>query len=531
MIVDGREPGFPDDMDYAVAVIGAGPAGITIASELEGSGLRCALIESGGFEFHEDTQALYDGAVTGLDLDLTSIRLRMLGGTSNHWGGRCLPLDEIDFERGPGNGMSGWPFARALLDPFYARAMSYCDIGEYEFDLADLGVGEDMLLLADHPCVTSEVTRQSPPTRFGEKYLPLLRQSGDTDLWLWTNAVHLATDPDGRVTYGETKTLSGQTHRFRARAVIVACGAVENARLILASNRRNGKQFGDASGLVGACYMDHPAGVSGVLQFSSRVAEKAYWAFPKILGGATPLWTMWRLSDAEMQENNLRNAQFALIPMADSDGGQRIKDAAYTSLLSLKNIVKRTIGFDTRADLSMAEEYCKFVTNADSLVLHQLAGAADPTTVSRVRLEYEAEQLPDRSNRVSLADGTDALGEPRAQLHWHPGEDDIDTIVRSTVRLGRHCGEAGLGRVQLAENQDEPCWGMKTGWHQLGTTRMAESETSGVVDPDLRVHGTQNLFVAGGSVFPTGGRANPTLTIVALSIRLADHLKLHLEAT
>ena len=129
--------------------------------------------------------------------------------------------------------------------------------------------------------------------------------------------------------------------------------------------------------------------------------------------------------------------------------------------------------------------------------------------------------------RVRAAPGPvepDALGLPRPVLRWEPTRTDIDGIKETVQHIGRICGETGLARVQLEDHDDDPYWGLTTAWHQLGTTRMARSETSGVVDADCRVFGTSNLYMAGGSVMPTPGRANPTLTIVALSLRLADHL-------
>ena len=146
--------------------------------------------------------------------------------------------------------------------------------------------------------------------------------------------------------------------------------------------------------------------------------------------------------------------------------------------------------------------------------------------MKRVLLRYESEQQPNRENYVALdPEAGDAFGIQRAQLHWSRTLEDRESIVRSAIRIGEIAGETGLGRIELEDHFDLRFWDASTAWHQLGTARMSVSPNNGVVDADMKLHGTQNLYVAGGSAFPSGGRANPTLTIVALSVRPAGHLR------
>lgn len=528
MIIDGRTNGVTPDSSYDVLIVGGGPAGITLATELAETGARIALLESGGDEFDAATQELNDGAVEGNDgeLDLTAVRLRMFGGTSNHWSGRCLPLDPVDFSRGPGNGLSGWPIGREELDPFYARAHEYCDLGPYEYDLEKLvSLPEESFLFPHHPDIETGIVRQSPPTRFGDKYKDSLAAATNVHVWFWANATHLDFGPDGALDGVETSTLTGVFRRFTARRIVLASGAIETARLLMVSNLRAGTAYGDAGGLLGRCYMDHPSGRAAFLHFLEPLGEKVYWADLKNRQpDGVPLHFILRLSDRFIAEKNLANAQFYVTPVAESDAAQIRRRDAHHSFRALKRIVKWTIGRDVGARFSLAKEYCDFITDADSFLAEQITPA--PTEgVSRALLKYEAEQKPQRSSYVELGDTVDQLGQPLPVLRWAPTQDDIDSIIESVTWIGRFCGETGLARLQIEDNADEPYWGMTTAAHQLGVTRMAKRETSGVVDPQCRVFGTRSLYIAGGGVFPTSGRANPTLTIVALSIRLADHLK------
>lgn len=223
-----------------------------------------------------------------------------------------------------------------------------------------------------------------------------------------------------------------------------------------------------------------------------------------------------------MEREDLANAQFYLIPFSSDTAARQRDQDARTGLRGLKSIAKWGLGRES-IGFSLSESYCEFITNADAMVAEAIL--PDRGTVDRVLLKYEAEQQPDRGNRVTLMNETDALGLPRPELHWSPSDDDKQSIIRTAALIGQAVGAADLGRLELEEGSEARYWNMVTSWHQLGTTRMAAGPSDGVVDTDCRVHGTTNLYVAGGSVMPTAGRANPTLTIVALAVRLADHLK------
>lgn len=527
MIIDGRSAEIFEAREYDILIVGAGPVGITLALELSGQGFRIGLLESGETNFDPDTQELYDGEVTGHDaVDLAAIRLRFLGGTTNHWGGRCVPMDRLDFERAPPGELTGWPISYDEMWPYYERAHPYFQIGRAEYDPLRIGdITDNDLLLANANDVRTVVIRQSD-TQFGPTYEPALTEADDIDLWLWTNVTGLDIDTDGQIRGVTTRTLSGMAREFRARFVVLACAAVENARQILAHNARYTTQLGNAGDLLGRAYMDHPTAGAGFVWLDQPLPPQIYWTLPPDTDGTT-IRFLWSLSEETLAREELNNIQFYLIPY-DETRDPRIREANQ-GWSALRGIAKWMLGEPGR-NFRFSTAYCNAITNADVLAADALGMIDREGSTERLLLKYEVEQRPDRDNRVTLSEERDALGQPRADLHWAPTNADRDSVLRTTALIGQAIGTAGLGRVELEDHFDEPYWASSTSWHQMGTTRMSAAPEDGVVDPDCRLWDTQNLYLAGGSVMPTGGRSNPTMTMVALSIRLADHLKQRMAA-
>lgn len=531
MINDGRAISDNETVNCDILIIGAGPAGITLAVELEKTGRRIVLLESGGREFDASAQALNDGTVTGLDrTDLTAGRLRLLGGTSNHWGGHCLPLDPIDFARAPLSGLTGWPLTWESMADYYIRASAYCDIGNFEYALGEVEkISASGLLLPESPEILTKVIRQSRPTNFGEKYADYFAASDNVHLWLWTTAISMDIDEEGLVTNVTTRGINGAAGRFRAKDVVLACGAVENARLLLANNARLGTSFGNAGNFLGACYMDHIVGGAAFLHFDNPVTRKANWADNLRMRDGVPAHLVWRLSDKILEQKRLNNTQFFLIPYSADNAARIRKQEAERGFNELKSMVKWVLGRDQR-NFRLSDSYCSVIMNADAMAVHGYQQLTGGERVDRLLLRYEAEELPTRDSYVSLDHATDALGLPKPKLHWSPGIADRDSVVNSAITIGRIVGAEGLGRIELEDHFDTRYWDAGSAWHQMGTTRMSVAPSDGVVDPDCRLHGTKNLYVIGGSVFPSGGRANPTMTIVALAVRLGEHFNSKYEA-
>lgn len=520
------------DTDYDLVIVGGGPAGITLALELEATGLRIALLESGGQDYDEATQDLNEGTLLGNSVyELSGSRLRYLGGTSNHWGGQCTPLDRIDFDRGP-PGFSGWPMGYDEMVPYWRRAHRYCEVGAYTYDPRALGPSEpDHWLFDEGDGLDTVVLRQSTPTRWGEAYGDRLAASGSIHVWLWTNATGVSTIPGRPRETVATATLDGVMRTFSARAVVLAAGAIEGTRLLMWSNAGNGTQAGDSGGLLGRCYMDHIAGGAGFLHFERPQSDKVYWAPPDAYSdGGTDLFFALRLSEAALMETGLPNAIYHLLPLSTDAEIRRRAMRADQAFSSVRDLVKFAIGRDVGARFDPGTAWCAAVRNADEFVVDRADRLINGQGVTSALLRFEAEERPGRQSHITLdTTARDALGIPRPVLTWSPATDDIEAVRRGAVEIGRMAGALGLGRVELEDKSGEE-YGVGTAWHQLGTMRMADSPTAGVTDANGRIHGAGELYVASGALFPTGGRANPTLTITALSLRLADYLTERLAA-
>lgn len=522
MLIDARDPSNLSQINADIAIIGAGAAGLTIANEfLEDSRFRVVVLESGGESFDRETQELYDGQLTAHQAtDLTASRLRFLGGTTNHWGGHCLPLDPIDFEDRFSDAYTGWPLQLDQLRPFYVRAHDYCDIGDFNYDNNQLTVVGENLLDVDAALVETVVNRQST-TRFGRKFREPIRLSDNVVLYTWANVTELIQSEDGFVAEATVQTLDGKSMTVRAPRFVLAAGAIENARLLLASRSRSTSGIGNDNDLVGRYYMDHLRGGIGTITTDEYVIPAAYSKIVESPDGVG-LHTLTKLSDSALQSNGLLNASFWLTPIITDPEKRELALRVRSGIDGLKSIAKYALGRPRGATRPLSEDYCSFINSSFDIVRSSIR---DISTTDSVLLRFEAEQTPDITNRVSLLDERDRLGVQKVALHWAPSARDWESIERSAIIFGQAIGQTGVGRLQLQDKAQLAYWGIQTAWHQMGTTRMAEAPDSGVVDSDSRVFGVSNLFIAGGSVFPTGGRSNPTLTIVALAIRLADYLK------
>jgi choline dehydrogenase-like flavoprotein len=523
MLIDAREIEAGALLEGDLCVVGAGAAGIAIALRFLDTGHRVLLLESGGLEFDDATQALYEGTSVGqayYDLDIC--RLRFFGGTTNHWEGRCRPLDPLDFEARPWVPHSGWPIRRASLDPYYARANQLCQLGPYDYRASSWFLPGEAVLPFDPAKVTTGLWQYSPPTRFGEVYLERLTSAANLQVVLHANLVDIETGADGaEVQALQLATLTGKRCRARARAYVLACGGLENPRLLLAANRQVNVGLGNQRGNVGRYFMEHPH-LPGARLLASEPSGIEFYSYdhrrPRL--GGTEVLGHLRPDRALQTAAGLLNCDCSFVD--DSVGS-----SGYAALRRVWNSIRHSDRpDDLLADLGLALE------NFDDSVAGLLGrfGLREyrPDRNSFV-MWSTAEQAPNPDSRVTLADATDALGLPKLRLDWRLGELDKRSLQVVHRTIAEEFGRQGLGRLRIEEwlTADLTSWSPKMigGNHHMGTTRMSDDPSIGVVDRDCRVHGMANLFVAGSSVFSTAGSANPTLTIVALALRLADHLE------
>lgn len=534
MFVDARELPDGETLEADVAIVGAGPAGIVMARRLAPTRMRVCLLESGGLDFDRVTQALAEGAVVGRAyFDLDAARLRWFGGTSNHWTGWCRPLDPIDFEARPGLPLTSWPITYADLADYYREAQRLCELGPFTYDATDFT--EDMPPLfrqsLEPAGLGARVWQCSPPTRFGEIYRADLAEPQHVQCVLYANVTGFEMVPGGpQVRALRVQTLTGKSLRVAARAFVLATGGIENARLMLLPAPDRPRGVGNDEDQVGRYFMLHPildvgrvvaSGDPG-LAFESASADYGV----RVRGGLG-------LHAAEQRRLEVPNHAFqfepnyAFVEAPPSRGYEALRRLATDPpwrepdllLSDLRDVLTDLDGVASRLYERVRPEGGLFGRGEP-----QAGEAAEGVYDVVLRMEH----LPNPDSRVVLVEARDRLGLPQAGVDWRFREGEKLALRRTVERLGQGLGQMAAGRLQMAEwlSDDAAPWPdwVNGDFHHMGTTRMSDSPRAGVVDRDCRGHGVPNLYVAGSSVFATSGFANPTLTIVALSLRLADHL-------
>ena len=493
-----------------ICVIGAGAAGITIARDLADSRHDVYVVESGDFDLDAATQDLASGESIGHPyVSLAASRLRYFGGSTNHWAGWCSPLSAIDFEKRDWVPASGWPIGLADLTPYYERAQKTNELAAFEYD-------EDAWSSRSHPAarlgddVETVVWQFSPPTRYGITYQRTLAQAPNVHVVLNANLTAFETTPGaGHVNAVTLTTLEGTSFTLVARRYVLATGGIENARLLLLADDVEAGGLGNANDLVGRYFMEHPHVTTASCVFADPTKDVNLYA------SRAPRRAFGGPSFVTRIEDGLRRRLDALPPLVPVRGGLRLSDAAQ----------RREGILNGAAVLRHAD-----VTDGMTIDVQRVISRSTPPHEAEVRaydVRWQLEQAPNPDSRVTLGMERDALGLRRARLDWRLTDLDTHTLVATTHALGRALGLSGEGRLRLEAwvQEEAASWqGMYGGNHHMGTTRMSDDPRQGVVDKNCRVHSVDNLYIAGSSVFPTGGFVNPTLTLTALAHRLADHL-------
>jgi choline dehydrogenase-like flavoprotein len=516
MIVDARSLPAGQELSTEICIIGAGPAGITLAREFAGGPMPVCLLESGGFEPDAETQDLYAGEVTGHHYQtLDTTRLRFFGGTSNHWAGYCRPMDDIDFATRPWLPDTGWPLDRAALNPYYRRAQPICELGRYDYEPENWRDGAYGPFAFDAKRLISGVIQVGPPTRFGEVYREAIHQAKNITAYLNANVTDIRLT-DERATEVRVSCLDGKSFTVKAAIFILATGSIENARILLYSNSQRPAGIGNTHDVVGRYFSDHfVVWESGQLVTDRRYKETMLYGSEqriddaKIIGFVAP-------SDDFQREQQIPNCAMCLDPVNLS--------VRSSSIASVKHVL-RAVEKGQIPD-QLATHIGRMISNFDDLVDAAYRKAMKPPP-KLFTTRFWTECPPDPASRVMLADEKDALGLPRVKLDLRLPADLPRTFNIMHELFATEIGRLGIGRTQigLKGSVEAALEDMEGSFHQMGTTRMHPDPRKGVVDINCRVHDVHNLFIAGSSVFPAYGHINPTLTIVALATRLADHVK------
>jgi choline dehydrogenase-like flavoprotein len=545
LLLDAHD--LPNDaaLNCDVCIVGAGAAGITMALELSQTGIEVVLLEAGGVEPEASTQDLYAGSVTDANMHSPPIRYRqrVFGGSTTIWGGRCMPFDPIDFETRDYIPHSGWPIDYEALAPFYRRANQLCEAGEFSYRAsAAFDEVRPMIKGFASPHFDSEaLERFSCPTNFGARYRHKLSAAPQVRVVLHANVTEIKLNAQGdRVTELVVRTLTGKRLTCAAARFVLASGGLEVPRLLLASRDVQPHGIGNQHDVVGRYYMCHIAGTIGTVRINGAL-EDVYHGYQKTPEG---IYARRRLAlRPEVQRaQHLGNFIARLHHPRITDPAHR---NAVLSLLYLAKFLvpyeygKRLFHGDTGAGAWLAHVRNVATSPLDAVRFswhmlreRKLADRKFPSIIIRSKanlysVDFHAEQEPTPESRVMLAREVDPLGMPRIEVDWRYTAGDVKTVSGSLKLMAEDLRASGLGSFEYdpASVEAEMTRYGAYGGHHIGTARMGSDPRSSVVDADCRVHGVHNLYIAGSATFPTSGQANPTLTIVAMAARLAEHLR------
>ncbi len=527
-----------------VCVVGAGPAGISLALALSGRGLSVLLLEAGRRPQDPLAQALYEGELANPQHSPPHrYRMRGLGGSSTRWGGRCMPFDPIDFERRDWVDAPGWPIAYDELRPHYVAANALAEAGRFAYDAREAFPALPPLVTGFNSDIvrTTGLERFSCPTDFGRRYARRLQLATDVQVLEGAVCTAIRLQADGlAVDWLDIATLAGNRLRARARAVVLAAGGLETARLMLCSNDVVPQGVGNRHDVVGRYYMCHLAGNVGTLEIHGTPADVRH----GYEVDADGVYCRRRLSIAHSHQRHegLLNAVARLhFPrITDPSHGSGVLSGLFLARRFISYEYGRRLQDPQAGSLAAQARHLRNLVcdGADTaaflghwIARRTLAQRKFPSVILRNRtnrfsLELHGEQVPHPASRVSLGDTVDALGLRRLRVDWRHQPQDIDSLARTLDWIAAEFARTGAGRLRFRREtlEEDLLRHGAYGGHHIGTARMGLDPRTSVVDAQCRVHSVRNLFVAGSAVFPTASQANPTLTLVALSLRLAQHL-------
>jgi choline dehydrogenase-like flavoprotein len=548
-----------EDLSADLAVVGAGPAGIVTALEVASRGFDVLLVESGQRAFNPEIQQLAEAAEWDRQRHspMSMAVRRQLGGTSVIWGGKCVPLDPVDFDHRSFISASAWPVSYGELFRYFQRACDWMACGRAVFETTSMRHLPSTLVpgLSDGEVRASSLERWSLPTNFGRAYRHRLSRSARVRVITGLTCTEVSCRPgEQSVDHLECKSLDGKHVRVRARAYVLAAGGLESTRLLLASKGPAGAPLGDHSGHLGSWYMSHVEGVIANVRFFTD-PRRTVFGYERDIDGTyvrrrltvtpgvqhkldLPNVAAW-LANPELADPRHRNAVLSFVYLTlRSPLGRIVSPDAQRLSMTGEDVPGSPYG---GAEKGPAREHLKNIALGSASAARFAASFGTRRFLARGRrvpgffvyspqnlypFQYHGEQAPNPQSRVTLTNSRDALGMPKLRIDIQFLQQDVDGIVRTHQLWDDYLRRRGCGRLEYTSEDPAAAVRSRIGgaFHQLGTTRMAELPENGVVDKSLAVHGVRNLFVASSSVFVTSGQANPTFTIVVLALRLADRL-------
>ncbi len=526
MILDVATGNVAKKIDADLCIIGGGVAGQMLAEALSTKTRDVVIVESGGRDFDLDVQSLAHGHNVGMPYyNLDAARLRLFGGTAAIWGGRCAELDAIDFERRDYLPHSGWPISKADLSPYYKKAFDRLGLKQPRAE-----------------GLWSTIGKSAPP--FDPAKL-------DCNLWMFDEMGERFTDPDhesfshsrillnatvtdidvnaqNAVQHVRAESVTGHCTKISAKAFVLAAGAIETVRLLMGAvaNRPNG--LGNDRDLLGRFFMEHPHARGG--EFIPTNLAQTLTALPRAIRHDGNRYAAYMRPADEMQrQQGILNSSISIAP--------RLREGEKMELF-------RSATNKFKHELPSSRFWRSSYHGLKKMAVKGLELTDPWSSIMNMKLNrnkmgvfaiVRAEQAPNPDSRIILASETDRLGTRQVALNWQLSEIDKHSVKVLMETVGEEYRRLGWGDVKVSNwlSETSTRWNSDPlisshpigGYHHMGGTRMSSSPNTGVVDKDCRLHESPNLYVASSSVFPTGGWANPTATIIALSLRLADHLK------
>ncbi len=504
--------GGGDTMTADVCVIGSGPAGAVVAVELAAAGAAVVVLEAGSRAPDSRADVVLETVDVSGRPDLRFGVSRQLGGATNLWSGRLAPLEPIDLERRDWIPHSGWPVTAAEMEPFYRRAASVLGIaGHDHFAGRDASMARPLA----SPAVECRVFQWARTAFNAGDYLSAAARSGDRlTVVLDARVTELLEDADARSVHTAVVARpGGSPFRVRARRFVVAAGGIETPRLLLNSRAVRPAGIGNDRDVVGRFLSTHPKADMGSLVLNERISTvHPLFCDRPVNGGVMRLGL--GLAASVQRDRRLLDHYVQLSPLLEHranrlferiKGGRTVKSPLIDRAPLIRGILPGLglLAFEAIGRLGGVQRRAgKFI----------LRGFLD--------------QYPNPENRVTLAGHRDAAAMPKVDVRWRFTSDDRASVLAFFDVMDRDLRSRGVGRIEYAPLRTLSEWPLiAIHSHLMGTTRMGDDPATSVTTRDGRVHGSENLFVAGPSLFPTYGFANPVYTIVALSLRLADHMK------
>ena len=523
MIIDALSFDSPQELKADICIVGAGVAGIVLANELKKTNKKIILLESGGEDFSKEKQALYLSESRPEHFPDTSLsRLRMLGGSSNHWENSTERFDPIDFEKREWVANSGWPIEYADLERHYLKAENYCGVHADGYKLNDWKKRLDIPdICQDSEDIETAIIKVAiPNTLFFLKYGKDLDDADSVRVIKNADLTDIEYDSESeRISKVFFSSSPGKSHVVDASVFVLCLGGIENIRMLLHFNEKYSGRLGNSGGNVGRYFMEHP-----VIRAAQFYPGKD--GLPDVYTG---IYNKERLIKARLKLKE--KTQFV-----NHTNNLRLQFVQNSKRIMSHGISSMHILSDSIVDGEVPDYFGKHLMNilgdidliADSLVRGKMGQALFDSAddYGGYQLLAMIEQSPEYDNRITLGESRDRYGLRRVEIDWKVSESDKKIAWKSLGLLARDPALLQYGRLRLLRERESRIWGSQLGFsqHHMGGTRMSKSVEDGVVDSKACVFGTKNLFVGGSSVFPTGGHVPPTLTIVAMAIKMASDI-------